>query len=95
MAGEKLSAADKEKLYADAERYGIGRNQLLLREEAVNSTEAVSEREIVRGILEYSEEQTQRLYDTITSLNDSIATLNRQLEEIRKSSEDVKKNEAE
>ncbi|MBR3074674.1 MAG: DUF389 domain-containing protein [Bacteroidales bacterium] len=95
MAGEKLSAADKEKLYADAEGYGIGRNQLLLREEAVNSTEAVSEREIVRGILEYSEEQTQRLYDTITSLNDSIATLNRQLEEIRKSSEDVKKNEAE
>ena len=90
-----MSAADKEKLYADAEGYGIGRNQLLLREEAVNSTEAVSEREIVRGILEYSEEQTQRLYDTITSLNDSIATLNRQLEEIRKSSEDVKKNEAE
>ena len=84
MAGEKLSSSDKEKLYAEAEKYGILRSQLQFREEAVNARESVTETEIVRGILEHSDRQAERLYETIASLNDSIASLNAQLREARK-----------
>ena len=81
MAGERLTAADKERLYSAAEHYGITRSQLNFREEAVNNRESITDTEIVRGILEHSERQVERLYETINTLNDSIARLNRQLKE--------------
>ena len=84
MAGEKLNFSDKERLYVAAEKYGITRNQLKFREEAVNSRESITENEIVRGILEHSERQVERLYDTISALQDSIAVLNSQLDAYRR-----------
>ena len=84
MAGEKLSYSDKERLYNAAEKYGISRNQLIFREEAVNSRESISDSELVRGILEHSERQVDRLYETIATLQDSIAVLNSQLEVYRR-----------
>lgn len=83
MAGERLTAADKERLYLSAEKYGITRSQLNFKEEAVNNREIVTETDIVRGILEHSDRQVQRLYEIISTLNDSIAKLNRQLDEAR------------
>ncbi len=84
MAGEKLNFSDKERLYEAAEKYGITRNQLKFREEAVNARESITENEIVRGILEHSERQVERLYDTISALQDSIAVLNSQLDAYRR-----------
>lgn len=95
MAGEKLSSTDKEHLFQEAEKYGISRNQLRFREEAVNARESVTETEIVRGILEHSDRQVQRLYETISSLNDSIAVLNRQLREAQGELEQSRKTELE
>jgi len=95
MAGEKLSSTDKERLFQEAEKYGISRNQLRFREEAVNARESITETEIVRGILEHSDRQVQRLYETISSLNDSIAVLNRQLRETQIELEQSRKTELE
>ena len=95
MAGEKLSSTDKERLFQEAEKYGISRNQLRFREEAVNARESITETEIVRGILEHSDRQVQRLYETISSLNDSIAVLNRQLRETQSELEQSRKTELE
>ena len=79
MAGEKLTTADKERLYEDAEKYGITRSQIVFREDAVNSSETVSESEIVRSLLEHSDKQVERLNQTIAKLRDSIAVLNARL----------------
>ena len=83
MAGEQLSLTEREKLYSAAERYGITRSQLRFREEAVNTKEKITDAEIVRDILEHSDRQVQRLYDTIDALQDSIARLNQQLDAMR------------
>ena len=76
--------SDKEKIHLAAEKEGISRNQIVFREEAVRSRESITESDIVRGILEHSEKQVERLYDTISSLQDSIARLNYQLDALRK-----------
>lgn len=88
MAGEKLTTADKERLYEDAEKYGITRSQIVFREDAVNSSEAVSESEIVRSLLEHSDKQVERLNQTIAKLRDSIAVLNTRLGRLDKEKPD-------
>ncbi len=79
MAGEKLTVADKERVYTAAEKYGITRGQIIFREDAVTMREPVSDSEIIRNILEHSDKQVQRLYEQIEVLNDSIAVLNTKL----------------
>ena len=81
LAGEPLGTSDKEKLYYAAEQYGITRGQIIFREDAVNMKESVSDMDIVRNILEHSDRQVERLYETIATLNDSIAVLNKKLEQ--------------
>lgn len=88
MAGEKLTTADKERLYEDAEKYGITRSQIVFREDAVNSSETVSESEIVRSLLEHSDKQVERLNQTIAKLRDSIAVLNARLGRLDKEKPD-------
>ena len=88
MAGEKLTTADKERLYEDAEKYGITRSQIVFREDAVNSSETVSESEIVRSLLEHSDKQVERLNQTIAKLRDSIAVLNTRLGRLDKEKPD-------
>lgn len=88
MAGEKLTTADKERLYEDAEKYGITRSQIVFREDAVNSSETISESEIVRSLLEHSDKQVERLNQTIAKLRDSIAVLNARLGRLDKEKPD-------
>lgn len=88
MAGEKLTTADKERLYEDAEKYGITRSQIVFREDAVNSSETISESEIVRSLLEHSDKQVERLNQTIAKLRDSIAVLNTRLGRLDKEKPD-------
>ena len=68
MAGEALSDDAKEKIYKDAEVYGITRNQIQFHEDASLRGEMMSESELVSAIYERSDRQ-------ITALNDSIASL--------------------
>lgn len=77
MAGEKLAAFEKEKLYADAERYGITRSQIIFREDAVNNNDAISESEIIRSILDHSDRRIQELTDSIARLNFRINEMSR------------------
>ncbi|MBQ6556355.1 MAG: DUF389 domain-containing protein [Bacteroidales bacterium] len=88
MAGEKLTTADKERLYEDAEKYGITRSQIVFREDAVNNSETVSESEIVRSLLDHSDKQVERLNQTIAKLRDSIAVLNARLGRLDKEKPD-------
>ncbi|MBO6168821.1 MAG: DUF389 domain-containing protein [Bacteroidales bacterium] len=83
MAGEKLSDSDKDKLFEEAERYGITRSQLIFREEAVTVREDISETEVIQSILEHSDKQVERLNATIAVLRDSISALNQQLNQLR------------
>ena len=83
MAGEQLTYSEKELLYSEAEKYGITRSQIRFREEAVNTRESISEAEIVKGILEHSDKQIEKLTATISALQDSIAKLNVQLDAYR------------
>ena len=83
LAGERLTPSDKEAFYAAAEKYGITRSQLLFREEAMYGGESITDSDIVRDILDHSDRQVQRLYETISTLQDSIARLNAQLDAYR------------
>lgn len=85
MAGEKLTDAEKDKLYIEAEKYGITRSQIYFHEDAVNKSDDVSESEIIRGILEHSDQQVRALTDSIVRLNMRIKELTLQLAERRDS----------
>ncbi len=68
FAGEALTPADRERLYASAERYGITRSQIILKDDASVSREFMSESEIIKNITASSEKQQRALGDTIVSL---------------------------
>lgn len=88
MAGEKPSLQAKEKLYSDAERYGLTRNQIIFREDAVTVRQSVTETDVVKSILEHSDQQFTRMNETINALRDSIVALNAQLDKYRQSISD-------
>lgn len=77
MAGDKLDDEDKERLFADAEKHGISRSQIIFREDATISREGMSESELIKGIYERSDLQ-------LRTLTDSIGTLNKQLDKYRR-----------
>ena len=72
FAGESLTPADKERLYASAEKYGITRSQLILKDDASISREFMSESEIIKNITASSEKQQRALGDTIVSLRSRL-----------------------
>ena len=83
MAGEMLAPADKEKLYSDAEKFGITRSQIVFREEAVTVRTDISETEVIQSILEHSDKRVERLNATIEMLQDSIQVLNNRLNQLK------------
>lgn len=83
MAGERLAPADKEKLYSDAEKFGITRSQIVFREEAVTVRTDISETEVIQSILEHSDKRVERLNATIEMLQDSIQVLNNRLNQLK------------
>ncbi len=68
FAGEELTAADREKLYASAEKYGILRSQIIIQEAASVSRDFLSEGELIKNISEANEKQQRALADSIVSL---------------------------
>ena len=73
LAGEALTDEAKEKLYKNAEEYGITRNQIVFHEDATSMRQDLSEREIVKGIYEQTDKQIQRLNDSIVKLGQQLA----------------------
>ena len=76
LAGEPLTHESKQRIYAEAEAYGIQRSQIIFHEDATSMPENISEAEIIKGIYEYNDRQIKRL-------NDSIAQLGRLLSDYK------------
>ena len=72
VAGEMLTDESKEKLYNDAENFGIMRNQIIIHEVATIVREDLSEAEILKGIYEHTDKQIKALNDSIVKLNASL-----------------------
>lgn len=73
LAGETLTIDAKERLYKNAEQYGITRSQIIFHEDATSIREELSEAEIVKGIYEQTEKQIKRLNDSITRLGQQLS----------------------
>lgn len=73
IAGDALTAEQKEIIYNDAENFGLTRGQVVFREEAADNASKVTETEIVRGIYEYYDQRIQELNTTITELELELA----------------------
>ena len=72
LAGEKLSAADREKICRQAEEYGITRSQLNFHEEVAFQNERMTESEIIHGIIDGHNQEIATLESQIDSLNATI-----------------------
>lgn len=72
MAGEKLSYAEKEKIFTEAEGYGITRSQIQFMENATRSKSLISDSEIIKNIYERSDKQVQILADSLAVLNSKL-----------------------
>lgn len=69
VAGEALPDEMKERIYRDAEQFGITRGQIIIHEDATIVREDLSEAEILKGIYEHTDRQIKELNDSITRLN--------------------------
>ena len=73
LAGETLTPEAREKLYKNAESYGIKRSQIVFHEDATSVREDLSEAEIIKGIYEHTDQQIKQLTDSINKLESLIA----------------------
>ena len=73
LAGETLTAEARERLYQNAEKYGIKRSQIVFHEDATSMREELSETEIIKGIYEHNDKQIKVLNDSIDKLEALLA----------------------
>jgi uncharacterized hydrophobic protein (TIGR00271 family) len=74
VAGDVLSDEMKERVYRDAEQFGITRGQIVIHEDATRGREDISEAEILKGIYEHNDKQIKTLNDSIVKLNAQLNT---------------------
>ena len=74
VAGDVLSDEMKERVYRDAEQFGITRGQIVFHEDATRGREDISETEILKGIYEHNDKQIKTLNDSIVKLNAQLNT---------------------
>ena len=87
MAGESLTAEQRELLFRDAEEYGITRSQIVFHEDATMSRDIMSESELIKSIYEHNDQQVKALEDSIAKLENRLTIYrNRELpvEEVSK-----------
>ena len=72
VAGENLSDEVREKLYNEAESYGITRSQILIHEDATIMRKDISEAEIMKSVYEHTDKQIKALSDSIVKLNSQL-----------------------
>ena len=73
LAGEPLTPEAKERVYKEAEEYGITHSQIVFHEDATTMRQEFSEKEIVRGIYEQTEKQVKVLNDSIAKLTTTLS----------------------
>ncbi len=73
LAGEPLTPEAKERVYKEAEEYGITHSQIVFHEDATTMRQEFSEKEIVRGIYEQTEKQIKVLNDSIIKLTATLS----------------------
>lgn len=76
VAGENLSDEVREKLYNEAESYGIMRSQILIHEDATIMRKDISEAEIMKSVYEHTDKQIKALNDSIGKLNERLVAYN-------------------
>lgn len=76
IAGENLSDDVRERLYNEAESYGIMRSQILIHEDATIMRKDISETEIMKSVYEHTDKQIKSLNDSIIRLNERLDTYN-------------------
>ncbi len=69
LAGETLTPEAKERLYRDAEYYGITRSQIIFHEDATSMRQELSEEEVLKGVFEHTDQQIKQLNDSIAALD--------------------------
>ena len=74
VAGDVLSDEMKERVYRDAEQFGITRGQIVIHEDATRGREDISEAEILKGIYEHNDKQIKTHNDSIVKLNAQLNT---------------------
>ena len=72
LAGEKMDAATRERLFLDAEQSGITRGQIIIREDAAFQNEIMTESEIIRNIIDSHDREVEQLQGQVDSLSTSI-----------------------
>ena len=68
LAGETLSQESRAKLYTEADKFGIGHNQIIFQEDATIEVRRLNETEIMRDWLSSTEAQLRQRDDSISSL---------------------------
>ena len=69
VAGEQLSASDRDRIYASAENLGIGRNQVFIKEDAAVKSGSGLDADLMKGIYEHNTQVITELTDQVDSLN--------------------------
>jgi uncharacterized hydrophobic protein (TIGR00271 family) len=72
LAGEKMDAATRERLFLDAEQAGITRSQIIIREDAAFQNEIMTESEIIRNMIASHDREVEQLQGQVDSLSTSI-----------------------
>ena len=72
LAGEKMDAATRERLFLDAEQSGITRGQIIIREDAAFQNEIMTESEIIRNMINSHDREVEQLQGQVDSLSTSI-----------------------
>lgn len=73
VAGEKLGPVEREHLYVQAENLGITRSQIRIHDEATYQNEALTESEIIQGIIERHDTEVKLLEKQVQDLNLEIS----------------------
>ena len=72
LAGEKMEAVARERLYQQAEEAGITRNQIIIHEDAAFQNEMMTESELIRNIIDGHNQQVEELEAKVTELSGEL-----------------------
>ena len=72
LAGEKMEADARERIYLAAEEAGITRSQITIHEDAAYKSEAMSESDLIRDLMDGHSRQVRQLESQVDSLSMAI-----------------------
>ena len=72
LAGEKMEASARERIYLRAEEAGITRSQIVIHEDAAFQNELMTESELIQSIIDGHNRQVEELEGKVTELSGEI-----------------------